>query len=164
MRLQHFSESRPQRAGDSETSPWVEAAAAAKAPLAEIKRLSDHYEALTYQVRDSHRRWMGLNLIGRAGREIHHPLFVLRLGDSAIAGLPGEPFGCVSVRLREEALKDGLIVAEGGNGYLSYIPTKAEFPLGGYGPNASILGPEAEGTLVRAVKQALAGNPAPRAV
>ena len=139
----------------------IEAAAAAGAPLAEIKRLSDRYEALTYQVKGSHRKWTGLDLIGGGGREIRHPLFVLRFGDVAVVGLPGEPFGGVSVRLREETLKDGLIVAEGGNGYLSYIPTRAEFPLGGYGPNASILGPDAEDTLVRAVKQALAGNPAP---
>jgi len=145
-----------------ELAAKIKAAAAARAPLTEIKRLSDRYEALIYQVKDSHRKWTGLDLIGSAGRQIRHPLFVLRLGNAAIVGLPGEPFGGISVRMREETLGNALIVAEEGNGYLSYIPTKAEFPLGGYGPNASVLGPEAEDALVRAVKQALTGNPAPR--
>jgi len=145
-----------------ELAAKIKAAAAARAPLTEIKRVSDRYEALSYQVKRTHERWTGLDLIGSAGRQIRHPLFVLRLGNVAIVGLPGEPFGGISVRMREETLGNALIVAEEGNGYLSYIPTKAEFPLGGYGPNASVLGPEAEDALVRAVKQALTGNPAPR--
>ncbi|MBT4496876.1 MAG: hypothetical protein HOC74_04105 [Gemmatimonadetes bacterium] len=66
-----------------------------------------------------------------------------------IAGLPGEPFGSYSLKLRAAFPGLSLLVAEEGNGYLSYIPGAEEYPRGGYGSAAAILAPEAEELLLR---------------
>ena len=126
----------------------IKAAAAAGRPVAEIKRLSDQWERHIGLAWDQHRSWTGLDLAGRAGQTITWPLFVMRLGDAAIVGLPGEPFGRFSRDLRDQALGDALLVAEEANGYLSYIPTADEYDLGGYGPNAAIIGPDAEDAML----------------
>jgi hypothetical protein len=123
--------------------------------LVEIKRLQDKWELPLYVGQGSIKQWTGLDLTGQAGQILKHPLYVARIGPATIAGLPGEPFGGISARLRKETLGDGLIVCEAGNGYLSYIPTAAEYPLGGYGPNACLFDASAEDRLVRAIRQAV---------
>ncbi len=134
----------------------LKAAAAAGRPLAEIKRLSDQWERQIGIGFNQFQAWCGLDLAGRGGQPFVWPLFVMRIGEAVIAGLPGEPFGGYSRRLREETLGDALITAEECNGYLSYLPTAAEFELGGYGSNASIVDRTAEDTIVKILSGAVA--------
>jgi hypothetical protein len=134
----------------------VLAEGAGQAQLVKIKRLLDRWELALYVGQGSIKQWTGLDLTGQAGKIIKHPLYLARLGPATIAGLPGEPFGGISVRLRKEtSLGESLIVCEAGNGYLSYIPTAEECPHSSYGPNAAVLDASAEDRLVRAVKAAL---------
>jgi hypothetical protein len=116
--------------------------------LVEIKRLTERYEFLHYVVNDLFRTWTGLNYFGLAGKMIKIPVFLLRLGDSVVAGLPGEPFGEFSAALRKQTCGNSLIVAEECNGYLSYIPDTSAYPLGSYGPNAAVCDENSEKSIV----------------
>jgi len=132
-------------------------AARAGASLAELKRMSDRYEFLLWVANtgDSHRDWTGLEVTGRAGQEVSHPLFLLQIGPSVIAGLPGEPFGGYSARLRAETIGEALITAEEANGYLSYFPMAEDYPRGGYEVTAALFGPDSEEALVGAAGRAV---------
>jgi hypothetical protein len=88
-----------------------------------------------------------------ASGSVTHPLFALRLGRTVIAGMPGEPFGKYSMRLREACYDVKLVTAEQCNGYLSYIPTADQYPLGGYGVCAALLAPEAEEVFLREIPE-----------
>lgn len=118
------------------------------AGLAEIKRLADRVESLTYYAHGDETRWTGVPFDDIASGSVTHPLYALRLGRTVIAGMPGEPFGRYSIRLREACPDLNLVTAEECNGYLSYIPTADEYPLGGYGVCAALLAPEAEGVFM----------------
>ena len=122
------------------------------APLPRIKQLTDQAEMLRYVSSGAFQSWTGLDTETLRGKSIPHPFFFLRIADSVIAGLPGEPFGAYSVRMRHETIGDALIVAEEANGYLAYFPTAAEFPLGSYEPNAALFGPRCEDIMVNAVR------------
>ena len=124
-------------------------------PLPEIKRLSDEYEFLHYAARGLFHAWTGLESDNLAGQKVRHSLFLLRIGHAVVAGLPGEPFGHFSTRLREETIGDRLVVAEQANGYLGYIPTAQEFALGSYEPNCSLFAPESEDVIVGAARSAI---------
>ena len=124
-------------------------------PLAEIKRLLERWELALYVSQGAVPRWTGVDACGRAGETFTHPLYVARIGPAVIAGLPGEPFGGISVRMRNETLGDRLIVSEAGNGFLSYVPTAEEYPLGGYGPSAALCDASSEERLVRAIRTAI---------
>jgi len=130
-------------------------AVAAGRPLAELKRISDQWEMYLYVTQGNHQDWTGLDLTGQAGLPLPHPLFVMRIGPAVLAGLPGEPFGRISSRLRDETIGESLIVCEEANGYLSYIPTADELAAGGYGPNAVLFDGRAEQTLIDGVKAGL---------
>jgi hypothetical protein len=117
-------------------------------PLPELKRLSEEIERLRYAVDGAHHAWCGFRVEELAPGAVYHPLYALRLGDAVVVGLPGEPFGSYSTSLRERLGGDRLIVAEECNGYLSYIPSAVEYPLGGYGSAAAILDPAAEEELL----------------
>ncbi len=127
------------------------------AGLAELKHMSDRYEFLTWVVdtQDGHRVWTGVDPCGRAGQVISHPLFLLRVGESVLAGLPGEPFGGLSAALRRDTIGERLIVLEEANGYLGYFPGAADYPRGGYEVTAALFGPESEEALRDAVRRAL---------
>ncbi len=131
--------------------------------LAAFKKLTDLYELLGYAAHQRNWREAGLQHDQWEGGLFEHPLFVLQIGKSVLAGLPGEPFGAYSARLRKETLGDDLFVLEEANGYLGYFPTKAEFPKGAYGPNASFFREDSEDALITALKNGLAelrvGNP-----
>lgn len=126
--------------------------AAEGAPLAELKHLSDLYELNHYAGTGAFREWTGLEVARIAGSSVKHPLYMLRIGSSVIAGLPGEPFGAYSARLRDETLSERLLVLEEANGYLSYLPNAADFPFGSYEVNAAIFAPDSEARLIDAVK------------
>jgi len=124
-----------------------------------LKRIADRYEFARWTVNegdDSHFGWTGYDVKGRAGEEIAHPLFVLRIGDSVLAGMPGEPFGACSARLRADTIGDRLITLEEANGYLAYFPSTDDYPRGGYEVTAALFGPDSEDVLIEGVKRGLA--------
>ena len=141
----------------AELAEEIKALAAKGGSLKRIKRLSDEYEFNLYIGDRSINCWTGLDTDRLKGRTIHTPLFLLRIGQWAIAGLPGEPFGRFSSRMRKETIGDRLIVAEEANGYFVYLPTAREYMHGSYEVNAALFGPGTEHVLVKTVRKAMRG-------
>jgi neutral ceramidase len=58
----------------------------------------------------------------------------IRIGDGAIVSGPGEIFTEIGLAVKERAPADVTLYAGYSNGLVSYMPTAAEYPLGGYEP------------------------------
>lgn len=122
----------------------------AGAPMREIKAMADRVEMLSYFAEGHETLWTGVTFDELAGGKTTVEPFALRVGRSVVLGMPSEPFATYSRRLRAEF--DGpVITAEECNGYLSYIPTADEYPLGGYEVCAALVGPEADEVLTGGV-------------
>jgi len=119
--------------------------------LKELKAVSEEIERLRYAAEETHYTFVGMHVRGRPPGSRFHPLFALRINDTIIAGLPGEPFGDYSIRLRRQFPGLDLIVVDECNGYLGYFPTKEEYPLGGYESAFALFAPEAEDILIEGV-------------
>ncbi|MGH7143060.1 MAG: hypothetical protein ACREJ2_02870 [Planctomycetota bacterium] len=130
-------------------------------PPVEHKRRLDRMELLQFYRSGTFARFTGnaeTDLCPDA--LIRHPLPILAIGETVIAGLPGEPFNAYSVRLRRETgLGESLIVCDQANGYVGYIPTAVETTLGGYGVNFSLFDARAEAILIAALKAEIARLP-----
>jgi hypothetical protein len=88
-------------------------------------------------------RFHGLNWAMRAEAEIatgnprrsaRGPVNAVRIGDGVIVTAPGEIFSEIGLAVKERAPADVTLCAGYTNGCISYIPTAAEYPLGGYEP------------------------------
>jgi neutral ceramidase len=77
-------------------------------------------------------------------------------GQTAIVGLPGEPFIEIAQEIRRRSGVSNLIVAGYCNEAAGYIPTRAEFGRHGYEVGCAPYQPEAAGLLVDAALSALA--------
>jgi hypothetical protein len=124
-------------------------------PLHQVKKLAERIETLGYVTNGTFQRWVPLETKDFADAHLPTTLFVLRIGDSAIAGLPGELFNAYSARLRQETIGDALIVGEQCNAGFAYIPTAAAIPEGSYEVNASSFDERAEETLIQGIKDGL---------
>jgi hypothetical protein len=88
----------------------------------------------------------------------------LRVGDGAIVTGPGEIFSEIGLAVRERSPAEVTLYAGYTNGLLTYFPSAAAYPHGGYEPThgnrsfglAAQVTPEADGLLVRAGVDALA--------
>lgn len=58
----------------------------------------------------------------------------VRIGDGAIVSGPGEIFSEIGMAVKERSPADVTLYAGYTNGAVSYMPTAAEYPLGGYEP------------------------------
>jgi len=89
--------------------------------------------------------------IQRLREPLEGELQVLRLGDVAIVGLPGEPFSAIGLEIKERAAVPHPFVVGYANDYLGYFPTPRAWEQGGYemsnGP-WSLAGPAAAAVLV----------------
>lgn len=96
-----------------------------------------------------------LALIERCERRVPLVLGALHLDDVAMLFLPAEPF--VDYQLFAQSLRPGQMVAVAayGDGGPWYIPTKAEFPAGGYEVDFAFCAPETEGQLRAAIRELL---------
>jgi len=121
--------------------------------LPRLKQLSDRIEVLGFWTRGLMQSCTGLGFSDLKKRSVSHPLFALRINDTVIAGLPGEPFGTYSIKLREICNEVNLITSEQCNGYLGYIPGDRDFPLGSYEAAASLFNVGIEECLIRAAEQ-----------
>lgn len=85
----------------------------------------------------------------RKGETVRCELQALKIGPYLLLTLPGEPFVEYGFRL-EKAIADRAVpfVVGYANGHIGYICTKQAFAEGGYEPNNSQSGPEAEEVLV----------------
>lgn len=84
---------------------------------------------------------------------------VIGVGSLAVAGLPGEPFGCFGRQLREQSPLPQLLCAEHANGFAGYLPPAEAFVRGGYEcclANQSRLEPQAGAKLTAATLKLLA--------
>ncbi|MDZ7616870.1 MAG: hypothetical protein U1E05_07700, partial [Patescibacteria group bacterium] len=61
-------------------------------------------------------------------------VMVLRLGDVALVGLPGEAFCELGMTVRAQSLAPHTIVAGLSNDAVGYLPTRSAFDQGGYEP------------------------------
>ena len=97
-----------------------------------------------------------LALIERCERRVPFVLGALHLDDIAVLHLPAEPF--VDFQLYAQALRPGraVAVAAYGDGGPWYIPTRAEFPAGGYEVDFAFCAPETEDLLRAAIASLLA--------
>jgi hypothetical protein len=89
-------------------------------------------------------RYHGLNWARRAQKEIRGgsprtsvkgSINAVRIGDGVIATGPGEVFTEIGLAVKERSPADVTLYAGFTNGAISYLPTAAEFPLGGYEPS-----------------------------
>jgi hypothetical protein len=88
----------------------------------------------------------------------------LRVGDGAIVTGPGEIFSEIGLAVRERSPAEVTLYAGYTNGLLTYFPSAAAYPHGGYEPShgnrsfglAAQVTPEADRLLVRAGVDALA--------
>ena len=62
------------------------------------------------------------------------PVHALRIGDGAIVTGPGEIFAEIGLAVRERSPADVTLYAGYTNGCVSYLPTAAALPVGGYEP------------------------------
>ena len=91
------------------------------------------------------------------------PVCALRVGDGAIVTGPGEVFSEIGLAVRERSPAAVTLYAGYTNGLLSYLPTAAAFPQGGYEPShghrsfglAAQVTPDCDALLVRAGLDAL---------
>ena len=70
--------------------------------------------------------------IDRADEPIHGEVQVLRLGDAALVGWPGEPFVELGLEVKARAVAPYAFVVGYANGYLGYFATPAAWEQGGY--------------------------------
>ncbi len=86
-------------------------------------------------------RFHGVNWARRIEQELRsgHPrtsvrgsIHAVRIGDGAIVTGPGEVFTEIGMAVKERSPADVTLYAGYTNGVVSYLPTAAEYPLGGY--------------------------------
>lgn len=85
--------------------------------------------------------WLSREIIARwelyRRTEVRRPMEaieaqVLRIGELAIAGLPGEPFACFGEQVRAKSALPQVLCVEHANGFAGYLPPASAFELGGY--------------------------------
>ena len=69
---------------------------------------------------------------GTAPHVISGPLQVIRIGDVAIVGIPGEAFNEIGSRIKVASPARFTLCCGYTNGALGYLPTTEEYPFGGY--------------------------------
>ncbi|MBV8395297.1 MAG: hypothetical protein JO064_03460 [Actinobacteria bacterium] len=72
---------------------------------------------------------------GTAPTELDGPITAIRIGDGVIATGPGEIFTEIGLAVKERSPARTTLYAGYTNGIVTYFPTAAEFPLGGYEPD-----------------------------
>lgn len=83
----------------------------------------------------------------------------LRIGpDTAIVGIPGEPFIEIAGEIRRRSGLANVLVAGYANEAVGYLPVSGQYPLGGYEVGCARFAPEAAGLLVEAALAALRGT------
>lgn len=95
-----------------------------------------------------------LELMRRRQLELPYEIQAFRVGDTALIGLPGEPFveGQLALKIASPAYPT--YVAHCTSEYVGYIPTREAYPRGGHEVNPSYWSKLAPGALERIVEKA----------
>ena len=114
--------------------------------------LGPRTDALALRIRPAFK----LALLERCARRTPFLLSALHLDDHAFLSLPAEPF--IDFQLYAQSLRPGrtVAVAAYGDGGPWYIPTRAEFPAGGYEVDFAFCAPESDALLRSALATLLA--------
>jgi hypothetical protein len=118
--------------------------------LEEIRQLRDEFEAAVAEAeaagadqgllrtRRYSSRWAARTeaqlTAGEAPAQVEGVLSAVRIGDGVIAAAPGEIFTEIGLAVKERSPAEVTLYAGYTNGIVSYFPTAAEYPLGGYEP------------------------------
>jgi hypothetical protein len=79
------------------------------------------------------------------------PVQVIRIGETALVGMAGEPFSAIGVRIKEKSPFEHTLVSGYTNGGFGYIPTREAFSQGGYEVETTPYSEDAADALVTAV-------------
>ena len=71
---------------------------------------------------------------GTVERSVEVPLQALRIGSACITAWPCEPFCELGLEVKERSGAPFPVTLGYSNGLVGYVPTRAEYPLGGYEP------------------------------
>ncbi len=125
--------------------------------LARMKKLAERHETLGRIQQGAPAVWGKVAAAEAVNEGFVFPGFLLRIGTTTIAGIPGEPFAEYSLRLkRETGMEDELMTLEVANGHIGYFPTKEEYPLGGYEGADCLYDEDCEDRLIEALRQGIA--------
>jgi len=117
--------------------------------IAEVQAERDHYQDNLDKAREAGAGWEELNPIQyhiswaeAAIAQLEEapydrvPAFIqaIRIGDTAIVAIPGEAFAEIALAIRDRSPADRAKTIFSGysNGVISYLPSAAEYPHGGY--------------------------------
>ncbi|HVW18863.1 MAG TPA: hypothetical protein VHB30_11500 [Solirubrobacteraceae bacterium] len=73
-------------------------------------------------------------LSGAAPASVEAALTAVRVGDGVVVTAPGEVFTEIGMAVKERSPAEVTLYAGYSNGIVSYLPTAAEYPFGGYEP------------------------------
>ncbi len=71
---------------------------------------------------------------GTVERSVELPVQALRIGDACITAWPCEPFCELGLEVKERSGAPFPVTLGYSNGLVGYVPTRKEYPLGGYEP------------------------------
>ena len=80
---------------------------------------------------------------------------LVRIGDTALVGLPLEIFTEIGIAVRGQSPFSDTLVSGYSNGWQGYLPTRADYPFGGYEVDTSPYAPGADEELVRSLADLL---------
>ena len=84
--------------------------------------------------------------VARSPAQLEGEVQVLRIGDLAMAGVPGELFGSLGCDIKCENGESPTMVVSCANGYLGYICPELAFKIGGYEPGIGRWSPLSQGS------------------
>jgi hypothetical protein len=123
---------------------------------AAVKYWAETYEAAGAEGLQSVFRDMRAEMAPAQGQERQTWLQVIRLGDVALVGLPGEMFAALGMEIPRRSPFRYTYVIGLANDTIGYIGDRASYELGGYQLWAGLHSPSAPGTGEAMVEQALA--------
>jgi hypothetical protein len=129
----------------------------AQARLDELKQggaPASEIEAATFATKRAN---MALSRAATYGgkRDFPAELHLLQIGPAVFAGSEGEPFAEIGMAIKADSPYPATWFGGYTGGWAGYIPTPADYPLGGYEVDTSPFAPEAAGRLVEETLAAL---------
>jgi hypothetical protein len=71
---------------------------------------------------------------GTVEHEVEVPVQALRIGDACITAWPCEPFCELGLEVKDRSIAPFPVTLGYSNDLVGYVPTRREYPLGGYEP------------------------------
>lgn len=101
-----------------------------------------------------------VELCRRRQPEFPYEIQILRIGDAAIVGLPGEPFVEAQLAIKTDSPAPHLLIAHVVNHYVGYLPTREAYSRGGHEANEDVtywakLAPGSLETVVESTRELL---------